>query len=75
MRWSWRIGQLAGIGIYVHATFWLLILYILVANWAQGRNLAVALGGVVFVLTIFGCIVLHELGHAMMARRFGIRTR
>ncbi len=75
MRWSWRIGQLAGIGIYIHATFWLLILYILVANWAQGHSLAVALGGVAFVLTILGCIVLHEFGHALMARRFGIRTR
>ena len=75
MRWSWKIGELAGIGIYVHATFWLLILFILYGNWRQGQNLSTALSGVVFVLAIFGCIVLHELGHALTARKYGIRTR
>jgi Zn-dependent protease/predicted transcriptional regulator len=75
MRWSWRIGKVAGIGVYVHATFWLLILFILYINWNQGHSLGMALSGVVFVLLIFGCITLHELGHALMARRFGVRTR
>lgn len=75
MRWSWRIGTLAGIDVYMHATFLLLILFILFMNWEQGRNLATALGGVLFVLVIFGCIVLHELGHALAARKYGIRTR
>lgn len=75
MRWSWRIGRLAGIGIYIHATFFLLILFILFANWQEGRSLATALSGVFFVLVIFGCIVLHELGHALAARKYGILTR
>jgi Zn-dependent protease len=75
MRWSWRIGSIAGIGVYVHATFLLLILFILFLNWHQGKNLSTALGGVLFILLIFVCIVLHELGHALMAGRYGIRTR
>jgi Zn-dependent protease len=75
MRWSWRIGRLAGIGIYVHATFFLLILFILFVNWQQGKSLATALAGVFFILVIFGCIVLHELGHALAARHYGIQTR
>ncbi len=75
MRWSWKIGTIAGIGVYIHATFWLLILFILYADWEQGHSLAKALGGVFFVLLIFGCIVLHELGHATTARKYGIRTR
>src|SRR5260370_24299227 len=75
MRWSWRIGTIAGIGLYIHATFWLLILFILYASWSRGHNLATALGGVLFVMAIFACIVLHEFGHALAARKFNIRTR
>ena len=75
MRWSWRIGKLAGIGIYVHATFLLLILFILFINLREGKSLAAATEGIVFILAIFGCIVLHELGHALAARHYGIRTR
>jgi Zn-dependent protease/predicted transcriptional regulator len=75
MRWAWKIGKLAGIDVYVHATFLLLILFILVANWAEKRSNATAIYGLVFVLVIFACIVLHELGHALTARRYGIRTR
>lgn len=75
MRWSWRIGRLAGIGIYVHATFLLLILFILGLYLHEGRSMRTALGGVFFILVIFGCIVLHELGHALTARKFGILTR
>jgi Zn-dependent protease len=75
MRWSWRIGRLAGIGIYVHATFLLLILFILFINWRGGKSLETAMEGVLFILAIFGCIVLHELGHALAARHYGIRTR
>jgi Zn-dependent protease/CBS domain-containing protein len=75
MRWAWRIGEVAGIDIYVHATFWLLILFILYVNWTHGHDLRTSLYGVVFVLVIFGCITLHELGHALTARRFGVETR
>lgn len=75
MRWSWKIGRLAGINVYMHATFLLLILFILGAYWVQGRTLTASLSGVFFILVIFACVVLHELGHATTARRYGIRTR
>lgn len=75
MRWSWRIGRLAGINVYMHATFLLLILFILIVYWTEGHSAAMALSGLIFVLAIFACIVLHELGHALTARKYGIRTR
>lgn len=73
--WSWRIGRIAGIEIYVHGTFLLFLAWVAAANWLRGQGLAGAIAGTGFVLAVFGCVVLHELGHALMARRFGIRTR
>jgi Zn-dependent protease/CBS domain-containing protein len=75
MRWSWRVGSVAGIGIYIHATFLLLILFILFANWHQGNSLHATLSAVAFILAIFGCITIHELGHAFAAQHYGVRTR
>jgi Zn-dependent protease/CBS domain-containing protein len=45
------------------------------AGWSQEQTIAGALYQVVFILALFGCIVLHELGHALTALRFGIKTR
>ena len=75
MRWSWRFATIAGIPIYAHGTFLVLIGFILFSGWAGGGNLGVALASVLFVLAIFATIMMHELGHALTAQRFGIRTR
>jgi Zn-dependent protease len=75
MKWSWKIGEYAGIGVYVHATFVLLIGWVAWAHWAQSGSLAAVFDGVAFMLAIFACVVLHEFGHALTARRYGIRTR
>ena len=75
MKWSWKLGRFAGIDVYVHATFLLVIGYVALEHWTQGRSLAAVLSGVVFILALFGCILLHEYGHALTARRYGIRTR
>jgi len=75
MKWSWKLGQVAGIGIFIHWTFVLLIAYLVYVFMSQGSDLRGVLDGIAFVLAIFGCVVLHELGHALMARRFGIHTR
>lgn len=74
MRWSWQIAKVAGIPIRVHATFLIFLVFIYVAL-AQGQGPAVALETVGFFLALFGCVVLHELGHALTARRYGVRTR
>jgi len=75
MRWAWKIGRLAGIDVYMHATFLLLVGFIVIVNWTESHRWDQTMFGVLFVLVIFGCIVLHELGHALTARRYGIRTR
>jgi Zn-dependent protease/predicted transcriptional regulator len=75
MRWSWRIGRLAGIDVYVHATFPLLLGWIALSAYQRQQSTAAVVGAVAFILAIFGIVVLHELGHALTARRYGIATR
>ena len=38
MRWSWRIGRIAGIDVYIHATFPLLFLWIALSGLGGGAN-------------------------------------
>jgi stage IV sporulation protein FB len=57
----------------VHATFFLLLAWIAAVAWAEGGAYA-ALVNVAFILVFFACVVAHEFGHALMARRYGIRT-
>lgn len=75
MKWSFKLAKVAGIGIYVHWTFLILIAWILLAYIWRGNSIVVALAGVGFVLALFACVVLHEFGHALTARRFGVNTR
>ncbi|MGC9419201.1 MAG: site-2 protease family protein [Rhodovulum sp.] len=73
MTWSFPIGHLFGSELRVHATFFLLLAWIGAAAWIASGPLA-ALINVIFVLALFACVVAHEFGHALMARRFGIAT-
>ena len=73
MKLSWRIGRVAGIGIYVHATYLLILVWIAVQEYVFGVR-AVA-GAMLYLFTLFSIVVLHELGHALTARRFGVQTR
>lgn len=75
MKWSWKIGTLAGIELRIHVTFLLLLGWVAAVHWMGGRSLDAALNGMVFILALFGCVLLHELGHSLAARRYGIPTR
>ena len=73
MGWSFRIGQVAGTDIKVHATFPLLLAWVAFAAYRQAGPAAAA-DLTLFLLALFTCIVLHEFGHIRMASRFGVRT-
>ncbi len=75
MKWSLKLGKLLGIDVYLHFTFLLLLAFLGVYYWRATHDVGAALSGVAFVVALFGCVVLHELGHALMARRYGILTR
>jgi Zn-dependent protease/CBS domain-containing protein len=75
MKWSVRIGKAFGIPVYVHLTFLVLLAWVGWSQWAHSKSVDAALAGVLFILALFACVVLHEFGHALMARRYGIATR
>ena len=75
MRWQWKLGTFAGIDVFVHATFLLLIGWIGYSYWLQYGTIAKVVEGILFILVLFLCVVLHEYGHALTARRYGIKTR
>src|SRR5205814_2245286 len=70
---SWRIGSAFGIGVYIHPTFWILPLITGLQGLSGGTGfVAMTLA---LLTAAMACVVLHEFGHALMARYFGIRTR
>ena len=74
MKWSLKVGRIFGIDFYLHFTFLLLLVFLGAVTWQETGAFGAALAGLGFVLALFACVLLHELGHALMARRFGIRT-
>jgi Zn-dependent protease len=75
MTWSWKLARIAGIDVFVHATFLMVVAWIALVYWNQSRSLGAVAEGVGFILALFTCVVFHEFGHALTARRYGIRTR
>src|SRR5439155_14860407 len=71
---SVTVGRPFGIRTSVHWSFWLLPAFILISGFLNG-GLPMAVLDTFVVLAVFACIGLHELGHALAARQFGVRTR
>jgi len=75
MKWSLSLGKIAGIKIQIHWTFILIILWIIFLNLSRGSTVQETTTAVIFILTIFACVVLHELGHSLMAKRYGVAVK
>lgn len=73
MRWSIPCGRVLGIRIRVHLSFLLLLLWVAWLGWQVGGGVA-SLWALLLVNLLFGCVVLHELGHSVMAIRFGVHV-
>lgn len=75
MRANLYLGSISGIKIKVHWTFFFLIAWVILTELQRGGNLESILFNVAFVLTVFLCVVLHELGHSLTAKYFGVSTK
>ncbi|MEW6381747.1 MAG: site-2 protease family protein [bacterium] len=74
VKWSVQVGRFFGIPLKIHITFWLLLLFVALSSGKRG-GIQGGAQGVVLVLLLFGCVVLHELGHSVVAQHRGIRVR
>ncbi len=75
MHYSLYLGKISGIKIFVHWTFTILIAWIVFSNQRAGLGLEQSMWSVLFILAIFACVTLHELGHAISAKWFNIKTK
>jgi Zn-dependent protease/CBS domain-containing protein len=74
MRWSLSVGSIAGTAIRIHVTFLLFLAWLAAIYYSEGGADA-AWQGTIFILLLFLCVLLHELGHVFAARRYGVKTR
>ena len=72
---SWRIGTWFGIQVRAHATFGLLLAWLAGEALLDGEPLLAVLARIAAVCALFTLVVMHEYGHALTARHYGIRTR
>ncbi|WP_439483962.1 site-2 protease family protein [Cyclobacterium plantarum] len=75
MKFSLYLGKYSGIKVFIHWTFSLLILWIIIANTRSGTPILDTGWTILFVILIFLCVILHEFGHALTAQKYGIQTR
>ena len=69
------LGRISGIKIEVHWTFTLILLWVVFLDLQSGGNAKSSLLNVALILVLFFCVVLHELGHALTAKKFKIQTQ
>jgi len=70
MRWSFSLGRIFGIKFRIHITFLLLLLFIFISV-ADQNGFNAALLATLFICAVFVCVLIHEVGHSLIARRFG----
>ncbi|MGF1670921.1 MAG: site-2 protease family protein [Balneolaceae bacterium] len=75
MKGSLSLGKFAGIKVKIHWSFWLIIVWIVFLDISRGNDLEGMLWNIFFILTLFVCVVFHEFGHALTARRYNIGTK
>lgn len=63
--------HLLGVPVRLHFTFVLLFVFLVVAGIGEGQS---GLANAVYIAALFGSVVLHELAHALVGRRYGVRT-
>ena len=65
---SVKLGSIAGISVQVHWTFLLIVGWVMLTSWLAGMAWLGVVVNAAFIIVLFGCVLLHELGHSLAAR-------
>lgn len=75
MNWSFRVAEIAGIPIRIHISFFLILLLGAYQWGSMTGTLNGAVFGLALMILLFVCVTLHELGHSLVAKTFGVPVR
>lgn len=75
MKGSIKLGKIAGIGLFIHWTFAILLLFIVLVSYRADYNVVQIIWSLLFVFAVFLTVLLHELGHALTAKQYKINTK
>lgn len=71
---SWNLGTYLGIPVKVHGTFILILCFIAYMALSESMSIKETLLFISVLFLMFFSVLLHEYGHALMARHYGIKT-
>ena len=77
MQTSWKIGSLFGIPLFLDPLWFIILTFVTLnfgLNYLQWGNVLAGSAGLVMALLLFGSVILHELGHSIVARSQGIKV-
>src|SRR4030095_10584646 len=74
MKGSFHIATFSGIPVKIHWSFGLLLLWVAFESSKEGFQPILLVFSIAIVLSVFFCVILHEFGHALAARQFGVKT-
>lgn len=75
MRGSLKLFTLFGIPVHLHWSFGLIFLYAMWIGYSNEMGPIGTLWLMGFFVALFGCVLLHEYGHSLTAKRYGVNTQ
>lgn len=75
MKGAIKILTAFNIPVFIHWSFGLIVAYVMFTSLGEGASVTQSLWAVVTILGLFACVTLHEFGHALAARKYGVGTR
>jgi Zn-dependent protease len=73
MKWSLKIARIAGIDVFLHWSFLVLLAFVLISSFSGGISSA-HFEGFWFILLLFIFVLMHEFGHALVGQHYGVKT-